>query len=64
MTCKLKGDYFPIELLMGRVMLEIPAISILPISEIELFKLQLDIAGKAAKELQELIRDYFGIVAE
>ena len=64
LSCKPKGDYFPIELLMGRVMLEVPTISILSISEIELFKLQLDIAGKAAKELQELIRDYFGIVAE
>lgn len=62
MDCKPKGECFPLSCVCGKVVLSIPAISIVPIYEIDALKRKLDISKEAALELQEILNEYFGVM--
>lgn len=60
MNCKTKGVGFPLVCMSGMVMVEVPA-HIVTVREIGALKNSLDVAGKAAIELQEILQKYFNI---
>lgn len=59
MSCKPKGDGIPLTFMAGIIVLSVPAISVLPIYELQDFKRQLENAEKAAVELQGILKEYF-----
>ncbi|MBO5336917.1 MAG: hypothetical protein J6A94_07310 [Lachnospiraceae bacterium] len=63
MRCKAKGEGFPLVCMSGMVLLEVPA-HIVNVREIEGLKNSLDVAGKAAIELQEILQKYFNIIPQ
>lgn len=61
MSCKPITDVFQISLVNGKVSLNIPANTMLTWDSVDDFKLQLDKSKAAAVELEEIVKEYFGI---
>ena len=63
MSCKPKGDGFPISLVSGVVVISVPVLPVVFVGEIDALKKNMDIAKESAIELQEILEKYFHIVS-
>lgn len=62
MSCKIKNDVLPVTCMSGKMFVDIEYnLPLLAVEEIAAFKKQLDIACASATELQDIIKQYFGI---
>lgn len=61
MVCKMKGNVLPIEEATGKIYVNIEGAPMLFPENIVAFKTQLDIAYASAIELEDIIKQYFGI---
>jgi len=62
MSCKVKGDALPVDCMAGKMFVDIQdCLPLLAVDEIVEFKKQLDLACASATQLQDIIKQYFGI---
>ncbi len=62
MSCKVNDGALPIDCMAGKMFIDIQDyLPLLAVDEIAEFKKQLDLACASAKELQDIIKQYFGI---
>ena len=54
--CKPRGGGFPLSYVGGRVVMDIPPLPMVSISDIDALKARLDAAGEAAMELEDIIK--------
>ncbi len=62
-SCKPKGEDFPISFVSGAVVIAVPALPIVFVGEVDALKKNLDVAREAALELQKILEKYFRIVS-
>ena len=61
MSCKPKGDVFPLEMMSGHIMLTVPHNTMLLIEEIDDFQQQIEKSKQTAIELEAIMLEYFPI---
>lgn len=59
LSCKPKGEAFPLALMAGHVVMTIPYNPVLSIEEIDGFQEQINVTKESAKELESIIHQYF-----